>query len=145
MCACVWGLIEMEDAFHQLPLLCRGHASLYQLELCHVVLPFGLTWKGAKACHGGVPVKVHGGLHYHEQTCAQQVDFHLQDAHLANAFGDFLPDVFLAMTATILGYEFGIVAKVQRLAIALDRTVVFLYGITVLGIFHRGKRFFGVI
>ena len=122
----------MEDALHQLPFLCRGHTCLDELELGHVVLPLLLTGECGEAGHGALPLEVERGLDDHEQTGAEEVDLHLEDTDLADTLHDLFPDVFLAVAATILGNQFGIVAQVERLAISFYGTRVLLYGIAVL-------------
>ena len=126
----------MEHAFHQLPFLCRRHSGFHQLEFGHIIFPLRLHGQGGKTRHCCVPIKIQRCLHNHEKTGTQNVNFHFQYTHFPDAFQHLGPDMFLAVPATVFGNQFSIVSQVQRLTIALHRTIILLYGITVLWIFH---------
>ena len=119
-----------------MPFFGGRESFLYELEFRHIVFPLRLTGKGGEACHCRVPIKVKGRFYNHKEARAEDVDFHFKDTHFADTGYDFLPCVFLAMALAVFGYEFGIVAQVKRLAIALYGTIVLLYGITVLRSVH---------
>lgn len=122
----------MEDALHELPLFGRGESFLYELKFCHIVFPLRLAGKGGEARHGAVPFEVERSFDNHKEARAEEVDFHFKDTYFADAGNDFLPSVLLAVALAVFGNEFGIVAQIQGLAIALYGTCVLLGGITVL-------------
>ena len=126
----------MENALHELPFFGRGEAFLYELKFRHVVFPLRLAGKRGEARHSAVPLEVERRFDNHKEARAEEVDFHFKDAHFADAGNDFLPSVLLAVALAVFGNEFGIVAQVQGLAVALYGTLILLYGITVLRCVH---------
>ena len=71
----------MEHSLHGSPFLSGTHSRSGLLEDGHVFFPFLLPGESVQTCHGCVPVKVDGCFDDHEQTGAENVNFHLKDTN----------------------------------------------------------------
>ena len=77
-------IIKIKHAVHHAPLLVGSTAWLAGLEHGYVIFPFGLARQGGQSGHGAVPIKIQWGFYNHEQTVIQDLELHLEDAHLTD-------------------------------------------------------------
>ena len=66
--------------------------------------PAKMTGESVQTCHGCVPVKVDGCFDDHEQTGAENVNFHLKDTNFMDSCKDFGPNFCLAVSFPIFSY-----------------------------------------
>ena len=105
------GFREFEDAIHQLPLLVGGRAGLRSLEPTDEVLPLRLAVQRSEAGESTVPIEVVGCLDNHEKEGTETVYLHIKDTHLADAGGDFRPDMLRGVPVAVLLYKLCIVLE----------------------------------
>ena len=109
-------LFELEDAVHEEPFLAGFGLGRRLLELPHQSLPLADSGIGGVglglSCEGKFSVHFHD----HEEARAEEIDFHVLDAGVADAAGDFRPD-FLVIAA-VFGDELRVVLQVQGEAVA---------------------------
>ena len=94
----------MEHSLHGSPFLSGTHSRSGLLEDGHVFFPFWLPGESVQACHGWAPVKVDGRFDDHEQTGAENVNFHLKDTNFMDSCKDFGPNFCLAVSFPIFSY-----------------------------------------
>ena len=104
--------IQVEHPVHHLPFLAGGAAWPALLEHGHIGLPLCLTGQRVQLRHRHVPVEVGRCLYNHKQTGAQDIDFHLEDAHLTDARPDLWPKVITVVGLPVLGNQRRIVFQI---------------------------------
>jgi len=109
-------LFQLKNALHAQPFFARFGLRESLLKLPHQLLPF-LNLRVRKI-RGRLPLKGESIIHLHDHKHArsEEIDFHVLDAGVLDAFGDFAPDLLVIFT--VLGYERGIVFQVEGEAIA---------------------------
>ena len=86
-------VIQVENPINHAPLLIGSGVFVTLLELSHIRLPLLLSWQGSQTSHRRVPVKVKRSLDNHEQPCSEDIDFHFQNTHRADALLNLVPKV----------------------------------------------------
>ena len=115
-CSFLFGIVQLEDFFHELPFPSRWSRWVTTLELSHISLPFRLSRKAGKPRIIRNEVEVIHCVHNHEQAITSTENLHIQDSDLAYTGLDLRPhprvdlDIFLD--------QIRIVRKIEGLAIA---------------------------
>ena len=116
----------MEHTVHHLPLLIAGLSGLAALQHSHEIFPFLLARQGGQFGHGLVPIEIDGRLNDHEQSVAQDVNLHLEDAARTDTLAYDGPKLLLAMSLAIALNQLGVIFQIHGLAITLHRTMILL-------------------
>lgn len=119
-------LKEIEHSLHHLPLLIGCGICCTVLELSHVFLPFLLSWECGELCHGSIPIEVNRGIHYHDETIAQDVNLHFEDSYGLDSLFDLIPEVLLIMRLLVFLNQFGVIFQLHGLYKSLGWLVVLL-------------------
>lgn len=73
-------MIQLEDLFHEVPLLGGGHGGVAALEAGDVGFPLCLAGQGGETGVVLDEVEVICGVHDHEDPAFKAVDLHVKDA-----------------------------------------------------------------
>lgn len=121
-------VVEKEYPLHHLPFFVACGIGIAALELADKGFPLGLAWECGESGHCFFPVEIFGGIYYHDQCVAQDVDFHLDDADFSDAVANFLPVVFRRMPFDVFAPCLFVGIERQRLYESLYVAgVLFLY------------------
>jgi len=118
---------KLENALHGKPLFAGLGLGQGLLELPHERFPFldlGILLVGFLFGSKG---KVVDHFHDHEETGVEKIDFHIEDAGIANAFEDLGPDVLVLFF--VFGDESGIVFQVEGETVALRHGAPWVVGL----------------
>ena len=92
---------QLEDLFHKMPFLCRGHGRVAALEAGDVGLPLSLAGESSEAGVVFDEIEVIRGVHDHEDLALKAVDLHVDDADGADSFLDFRPNVTVGLNVVL--------------------------------------------
>src|SRR5882762_7667871 len=113
---------ELENAFHEQPLFSGLGGWKRLLKFPHEFFPFADLGICAVSTGFGIEGKALVDFHDHEHTRAEQINFHVDDAGIFDAGGNFRPDFFV-MTA-ILGDQSRIILEIECEAISFIHTSI---------------------
>ena len=92
---------QLEDLFHKMPFLSRGHGRVAALEAGDVGLPFGLARECGEAGVVFDEIEVIGGVHDHKDLALKAVDLHVEDTDGADPCLDLGPDVAVRLNVVL--------------------------------------------
>ncbi len=92
---------QLEDLFHEMPFLSRGHGGVAALEAGNVGLPFGLAGEGRETGVVFDEIEVIRGVHDHEDLALKAVDLHVEDADGTDSLLDFRPNVTVGLNVVL--------------------------------------------